>query len=142
MLETQKKKKHFMVHNNISLVRTAASRTAKYYVRDARRPYCILRMQIATKELVEQQQSIEHISTVRSAGEYVGGRKLSSSKQKQRHSVQVRIVRNLRRHETSAEMPNKISITRRHSCIQLPKQMNQYFSFKMRRHITERVWLA
>ena len=42
----------------------AASSTAKYYVRDAWRPYYLLRiMQIATKQLVEQRQSIERIDS-------------------------------------------------------------------------------
>ena len=84
-----KKNKHFHSPSGITthlilLVRTAASSTTKYY---ARRPYCILSMQIDIKHWVEQ-QSIELIdSTKRRRLRWCS--KLSSSKQRQ-HSVRIR----------------------------------------------------
>ena len=65
-------------------------------------------MQISTKQLVEQ-QSIELIdSAKRRRLRWCG--KLSSSSKQQQHSVQVRVVRKLRWHETSAETPNKCQL--------------------------------
>lgn len=55
--------------------------------------YLVLCMQIATKQLDEQQQSIEQIDC---------------TKRRKQHSVQVRIVGKQRWHKTSAEMPTKM----------------------------------
>ena len=77
----------------------------KCHVQDARCPKGILCVQIAMKQLVEQ-QSIELIDYA-SRRRIRRSSKLSTSKQ---HSVPVRIVRNLRWRDTSAEMPNKCQL--------------------------------
>ena len=101
------------------------------HVRNARCPYGILRVQIATKQI--EQQSIELIdSAKRRRLRWCSN--LSSSKQQR--SVQVRIVRKLRWHETSAETPNKCQI--RDGTRAASEAMDPYFNFKMRRHIPER----
>ena len=113
-----KKKQNFSIRHRAQkhVTRSYSSKqhSKQYHVRDARRPYCILRVQIATKHLVEQQRSIDLIDTTKRR-RLRGCRELSSIKQKQQHTVQARIAQKLRWHETSAEMPNKISITRRYS---------------------------
>ena len=76
----------------------------KCHVRDPRCLYCILRVQIATKQLVEQ-QAIELIDSAKRR-RLGWSSKLSSSKQQQPHSVQVCIVRKLPWHETSAGTPD------------------------------------
>ena len=112
----------------------AALEKNKCHVRDAGCPYRILRVQIATKQLVKQ-QSIELIDSAKCRRLRWCG-KLSSSKQQQQDSVQVRIVRNYSgtrpppRRQTNANYETVL--------VQLPKQMDPSFNFKMRRHIPER----
>ena len=72
------------------------------HVRGDRCSYCILRVQIATKRLVEQQSIVQINSAKRRRLRWCS--KLTRSKQQR--SVQVRIVRQLRWHETSAQTPN------------------------------------
>ena len=87
---------------------TAASSATKYHVRDARRPCCILPVQIDTKQLLEQQSVELTDSTKRRRLRWCC--KFSSSKQQQ-HSVQVHSIRKLSRHDTFAEMPYKCQLS-------------------------------
>ena len=71
------------------ITRTAASSTTKHYVRDARHPYYLLRIQIDTRQLI-QLQWVKLIDSTK-CRRLRWCSKLNSSKQQ--HSVQIRIIR-------------------------------------------------
>ena len=105
----------------------------KCHGRDARCPYCILRGQIATKQIVEQ-QSIELIDRAKRRRLRWSANSAAASSS----SIAYKYVSYENYAGTRPSTRRQRNVNVETVLIQLPKQMDPSFNSKMRRHIPER----